>query len=186
MQEDDKTQEDYKLIQQFKLGDEDALGEMIAKYRPLIVSLISENRSLCTSEIAFEDLYQECNIVLYRSMLSYDKKFKASFYTYYTRAIHNFFCQQYRKKAALKRQAILHDDDNKYLEVLENYAGINYSKTLTPENICILKEEFNHIYTHLNAKEKYVLTRVPITDKERRIYYKCKSKFKKYLDKNCL
>lgn len=183
--------EDTTLVKLCQEGSEEAFEKLLIKYRPFILSAISEQAMIYFQGLDQEDLYQECVLVLYKAVNSYTFNTNATFYTYYKKSLKNLFSQLYRKFSTDKRKAFLcSSTEEKYQGVIDNYEGIQYSSTLTPESICVLKESFEQAYKILTAQEKDVLhdtinTTEIVSERNKRIYYNCKSKIKKTLRKVC-
>ncbi len=62
-----------ELISLVKNGDQQAFSQMLEKYKPLLVSLVSKFESDDFTKSLFEDLLQEATLVFYNAILNYDQ-----------------------------------------------------------------------------------------------------------------
>ncbi len=62
-----------ELISLVKNGDQQAFSQMLEKYKPLLISLVSKFESDDFTKSLFEDLLQEATLVFYNAILNYDQ-----------------------------------------------------------------------------------------------------------------
>ena len=62
-----------ELISAVKSGDQQAFSELLEKYTPLLISLVSKYQSDDLTKSLFEDLLQEATLVFYNAILNYDQ-----------------------------------------------------------------------------------------------------------------
>ncbi len=69
----DNAVELNELISAVKNGDQQAFSQMLKKYNPLLISLVSKFENDDLTKSLFEDLLQEATLVFYNSILNYDQ-----------------------------------------------------------------------------------------------------------------
>ena len=110
MKENFETLRDRELILKTRQGDNGAFDVLALRYTPLIKSRIAK---VYTRSFDSDDLFQECMIILYGCVFSFDEKRSESFSSYVMRAVDNRLVS-----------AIRHDKTGKNLP-LADYVSIN-------------------------------------------------------------
>ncbi|MBR2387550.1 MAG: sigma-70 family RNA polymerase sigma factor [Clostridia bacterium] len=62
-----------ELISSVKNGNQQAFSQILEKYRPMLISLVSKYENDDLTKSLFEDLLQEAMVVFYNAILNYDQ-----------------------------------------------------------------------------------------------------------------
>lgn len=163
MKQDLSALKDEQLIILAKNNDEEAIGELFARYKNLVNS-IARSYFLVGGDI--EDILQEGMIGLYKAIQSYSQDKKASFKTYAS------VCVKHQIQNAVKRasseknmilsaaipileQADFDDEDGEHEVVLTSALPSPDEEVIEKENRRELNQKINQ---KLSALEKKILT----------------------------
>lgn len=159
--------EDEALVLSYQKGDEQAIEVMYFKYLPFIKNFI---QLFYLPYHDRDDRLQECLIVLYQAMATYDGSKKVTFFAYYKVLLDRHFYKLIRYQMAHKRRT---EQTNHILEDYEvdNYAGLGYAQSLSPEEVILVRESFELSCEQLTLKERQALSKkymdnVPLRQKE--------------------
>lgn len=126
---------DWELVRQARAGDEDALSELMRRYKPLVVS-IQQNYHLKCYEMG--DWVQESYIVLWRIVHKFDIERTRTFGTYFKQALLNRRRDIRRGMMAKKRRLMVNvtslNAPDGWLDLVENYAW------RSPDDVVIVRQ----------------------------------------------
>ncbi len=74
--------EDYELIYLIHQGDEEALKELIQKYRKILLLYVNQFRSILKKEFDEDELMQISTIALYSAVMTFNEEMNCKFTTY--------------------------------------------------------------------------------------------------------
>lgn len=180
------TQEqDVLWIELFKQGKDDVFEQLAAKYSPMMYSYVKRYH---IPHMDVADLLQEFHMVLYAAVKQYDDRKHAKFSTFYYRLLYHHVCQLLRYHSAKKRsyngvletEMTFEPDD-----VVNNYAGVDYEKSVDPLEVLLVKEAVEQVYESFSEREKQVFWALQgkgsaLLLDERNAIYRCKKKFLDY------
>lgn len=143
---------DIQLIQKCRAKDDQAFTTLSLKYQPLMISKM-QHYHIPTMD--FDDLLQECRIVLYQAVQKYKLDSSIRFSSFYMYLLKHHFCELIRYYRAYKRRGECDLADMAYNDYLIEE---RYSEGLNLEQIVEVRERFEQAYELL-------------TDTERNIFY---------------
>ncbi len=125
-----RYRDDYELIYLINQNDEQALEEMIAKYRRILLIYINQFRYILKKEFDEDELLQISFIALYTAVKSFNESLGYKFTTYlrvvvvrelklYVRSLHSL-CRKANLEALSLHQTIQEEDDRYFIELIEN------------------------------------------------------------------
>ena len=144
-------QDDILLIKQYREGNENAVGELMEKYKGLVNSIA---RSFFLKGVDRDDIVQEGMIGLFNAIVTFNLDGEVTFITYAHECIKNRLLDCMRNGNRLKNRAL---SDSVPISTVED----TDSQALTPEEIAINTEEVETlkliIVTSLTNDERKIL-----------------------------
>ncbi|MBU0534582.1 MAG: sigma-70 family RNA polymerase sigma factor [Candidatus Omnitrophica bacterium] len=120
-----KTEQDMALVRRVKMGDRDAFGELVQKYKQQIYFVAYR---MTNNHTDADDLSQEAFIKAYESICNFQEK--SSFFTWLYRIIMNITINHLKK---MGRRQIFTLDENISIEDISNPEKIAESRQLNEE-----------------------------------------------------
>lgn len=181
-----KFEDDDVLLARYHEGDDSVFEILSSKYRPLMVKY---TQKYYIPLMDFDDMMQECRIIMFKALQRYRMDGKASFITFYVLLLNNHFCQTIRKYSAYKRtgENILGTEKSLDYTDLANYAGVAYAQTMDPADVIEVREDFFQAYDTLSKNEKVTFYQVQtdhtLMDKQdvKQVIYRSQHKLRKAL-----
>lgn len=177
---------DEVLLTRYHNGDDGVFEILNMKYRPLMVKY---TQKFFIPLMDFDDMMQECRVVMFKAIQRYRMDSDASFSTFYGLLLNNHFCQLLRRCTAYKRigENVLGAD--KFFDVtdLENYAGVSYAQAMDPADVVEVREDFFQAYDTLSPHEKATFYHVQTdhrlieNDRVKQVIYRSQHKLRKAL-----
>lgn len=130
--------------------DETVIKQLYDKYLPFLLKHI---KLYYLPYLDKDDRLQECYIVLYTAISTYDSSKNVSFFSYYKVLLERHFYKIIRKQMAEKRKSEQFDymlDDYE----LDLFQGMGYAQSLNPEDVVIVKETFEESCQLLSKSER--------------------------------
>ncbi len=150
---------DYEIMYLISLGDDDALEQLIAKYKRLMTRSLQEYKSILYEKFDQHELFQIALLALYQAILTYNEKNDCSFFTYLRVIVHRGELAYIRKLNRDRSRAnlytisldqIVKEKDGIYLvDMVENNQSL-----FNPEDLIRYKELCRVLLTNLAQHSK--------------------------------
>lgn len=172
---------DYEVISQIREGNNEALELMFNKYKGLISKIIYKFNLY----YEFDDMFQEGQMILYKSLMKYDEKFEKTFTRYLEQNLERKYITIISKK--VRRNQIFSSNIMFIYETNNNLdQNSAYFELLRKEIAKILTNTENLVYTLRELKNfsiSYIRDNYGLGEKE--IYnslHRAKVKIKKHFE----
>ncbi|MBF0780443.1 MULTISPECIES: sigma-70 family RNA polymerase sigma factor [unclassified Granulicatella] len=179
----ENQKQDLCLIQKCREHNDEAFTTLALKYQPLMISKI---KCYHFPLMDFDDLLQECRIILYQAVQRYKLDSRIKFSSFYMYLLKHHFCELIRYYNAHKRkgETLISTDRVHNDYIMENI----YSDSLNPEQVVEVRERFECAYDVLSKSEKEVFYQNQINNPDfiqdkrvKRILYRAKYKIRKQM-----
>lgn len=179
-------EEDEALLTRYYAGDDSVFDMLILKYRPL---MIKYTQKFFIPLMDFEDMLQECRIVMFKAVQSYRLGSEARFVTFYRLLLNNHFCELLRRSNAYKRIGDNVHRSDPFVDTSElvNYSGVLYAQSMDPADVVEVREGFYQAYDTLSQHEQATFYQVQAdhkllhNDKVKQVIYRSQHKLRKAL-----
>lgn len=125
-----KIRDDYELIYLINQNDEQALAEMIVKYKKVLLMYANQYRYVLKKEYDEDEMLQICYIALYTAIRTYNEQLGNKFTTYlrvivtrelqiHVRSLHSV-CRKANLEAISLHRSINDESERYYIDLVES------------------------------------------------------------------